>query len=162
MRSSDPCSAALAQFCADGIAPDFARVVPLAPGDLPETRFDAHLVAKGLSPLSTCIAPWHTATPDRAVTLLAACRHRSLAYGLTRGAPDAHLAAARALVEALGVTRARLNSGLYTLVAPTDLSLPKRGWGFGSFTGVSQATFEEAALLVGPTHAAFVLWTDED
>jgi hypothetical protein len=161
-RPRSPHTAALARFAAEGIAPDLALARSLARGDDPAARFSDALSARRWTSLTDCARHWPLVTVDHAVTFLAACRYRSLAYQVTRGDPAAHLAAARELVESLGVTHARLNADLADAVSPRDLSLPKGGWGYASQQGVSDATFEASALLVGDAHAALVVWTAED
>ncbi|MFO0554263.1 MAG: hypothetical protein U0271_38135 [Polyangiaceae bacterium] len=158
----DPVVHALERFCEGGIEPDLALVRPRALDGDDLALFTAKLEARGWRPLPTCIHGWNQVSPADATVLLASCRYRSLAYSTARGVPADHLAAARDLVTALGATTARLGSGLYKVVSPMDLSLPKGGYGFGCSAGVSAATFEESVWLVGPTHVALLVWTDED
>lgn len=161
-RPRDPITDALARFRADGVAPDLALARPLAPGADAAAGFTEALAERGWRPLTACVGYWKVVPTDDAVTHLAACRYRAQAYGVARGDPAAHLAAARELIEALGVAQARLITERYKAVSPRDLSLPKGGWGFACMQGVTDATFEDGAFLVGATHAALLVWTDED
>lgn len=158
----DAVAQSLQQFCEEGIAPDLALARPRAQDGDDFALFSEPLEARGWRPLVGCASRWNEVSIDDVTVLLAACRYRSLAYGMTRGGPAGHLSAARALVAALGARSARLSSGLFRVVSPSDLSLPRRGYSYGTYLGVSTATFEESAWLVGETHAALLVWTDED
>jgi hypothetical protein len=147
-------------FLADGRSPDLLRVRPLR-ATLAETFAD-DLRELASNPLPEPTDRWKPLTLEQAVTLLAACRYRTLAYGVTAGQPAEHVAAARSLVDALEVRQAFAASSLFEVLTAGTLALPDDGYGYGNAFDLTGATFEEVVLLLGPGHAALVLWTDED
>jgi hypothetical protein len=148
------------RFLEEGVSPDLLCVRPLRT-TLAET-FAADLRELAFTQLPEPTDHWKSLTLEQAVTLLAACRHRTLAYGDATGAPAEHVAAARALVDALEVRQAFAASTLFEVLSAGTLALPDDGYGYGNAFDLTGATFEEVVLLLGPGHAALVLWTDED
>lgn len=153
---------AVRAFLADGVRPVACEVRAMTRDGRPTTALDEVTAARGWAPLRDALPRWRQVSRAKAVRVIAACRYRTLAYGVTRGDPATHHDAARSLVDAMGADRAWVSSSLFELLAPKTLALPQRPYAIVHATQLSGATFEQSVVLASPTHAALLVWADED
>lgn len=107
-------------------------------------------------------AGWRELTHEEAVRTLTYLLSESMAYADPRRELPKARECALAFLALFGpASRLLSNSDMHTALLP-DGSPPKGGWGYGSGSPLSQATFEGGIVAVGAGRIGLLWVTDED